>query len=145
MFIDYSARLHIRRATPRSVTVGLFIFLTQHRRRRNPMAGNHIMEFTEQNFDEQVLKSAKPVLVDFWAPWCAPCRMMAPTVDAIAAEYADRAVVGKLNVDDHQSLATRYNIRGIPALLLFKDGQVREQVVGATSKDVITRMIEKHL
>jgi len=109
------------------------------------MAGNHILEFTEQNFDEQVLKSAKPVLVDFWAPWCAPCRMMAPTVDAIAAEYADRAVVGKLNVDDHQSLATRYNIRGIPALLLFKDGQVREQVVGATSKDVITRMIEKHL
>jgi thioredoxin 1 len=109
------------------------------------MAGNHIMEFTEQNFDEQVLKSAKPVLVDFWAPWCAPCRMMAPTVDAIAAEYADRAVVGKLNVDDHQSLATRYNIRGIPALLLFKDGQVREQVVGATSKDVITKMIEKHL
>src|SRR5579883_3319540 len=105
------------------------------------MAGNHIMEFTEQNFDEQVLKSAKPVLVDFWAP----CRMMAPTVDAIAAEYADRAVVGKLNVDDHQSLATRYNIRGIPALLLFKDGQVREQVVGATSKDVITKMIEKHL
>ncbi len=109
------------------------------------MAGNHIMEFTEQNFDEQVLKSAKPVLVDFWAPWCAPCRMMAPTVDAVAAEYADRAVVGKLNVDDHQSLATRYNIRGIPALLLFKDGQVREQVVGATSKDVITKMIEKHL
>jgi thioredoxin 1 len=109
------------------------------------MAGNHIMEFTEQNFDEQVLKSTKPVLVDFWAPWCAPCRMMAPTVDAVAAEYADRAVVGKLNVDDHQSLATRYNIRGIPALLLFKDGQVREQVVGATSKDVITKMIEKHL
>ncbi|HLI35479.1 MAG TPA: thioredoxin [Terriglobia bacterium] len=109
------------------------------------MAGNHIMEFTEQNFDEQVLKSTKPVLVDFWAPWCAPCRMMAPTVDAVAAEYADRAVVGKLNVDDHQSLATRYNIRGIPALLLFKDGQVREQVVGATSKDIITKMIEKHL
>src|SRR5579884_1729090 len=107
------------------------------------MAGNHIMEFTEQNFDEQVLKSAKPVLVDFWAPWCAPCRMMAPTVDAIAAEYADRAVVGKLNVDDHRSLATRYNIRGIPALLLFKDGQVREQVVGATSKDVITKMIDR--
>lgn len=104
-----------------------------------------MMEFTEQNFDEQVLKSGKPVLVDFWAPWCAPCRMMSPTVEAVASEYADRAVVGKLNVDDHQSVAGRYNIRGIPTLLLFKDGQVTEQVVGATSKDVITKLIEKHL
>lgn len=104
-----------------------------------------MMEFTEQNFDEQVLKSGKPVLVDFWAPWCAPCRMMSPTVEAVASEYVDRAVVGKLNVDDHQSVAGRYNIRGIPTLLLFKDGQVAEQVVGATSKDVITKLIEKHL
>ncbi len=109
------------------------------------MAGNNIMEFTEQNFDEQVLKSDKPVLVDFWAEWCAPCRMMAPTVEAIASQYADRARVGKLNVDENQSLAGRYNIRGIPTLLLFKDGQIREQVVGATSKDVIVKMLEKHL
>ena len=104
-----------------------------------------MMEFTDQNFDEQVLKSAKPVLVDFWAPWCAPCRMMAPTVEAVAGEYADRALVGKLNVDDNQAVAGRYNIRGIPTLLLFKDGQVREQLVGATSKDVVIKMIEKHL
>lgn len=109
------------------------------------MAGNHMVEFTDQNFEEQVLKSAKPVLVDFWAPWCAPCRMMASTVEAVAGEYADRALVGKLNVDDNQSIAGKYNIRGIPTLLLFKDGQVAEQVVGATSKDVVTKMIEKHL
>jgi thioredoxin 1 len=109
------------------------------------MAGNHMLEFTDQNFEEQVLKSAKPVLVDFWAPWCAPCRMMAPTVEAVAGEYADRALVGKLNVDDNQSVAGKYNIRGIPTLLLFKNGQVQEQLVGATSKDVVTKMIEKHL
>ncbi|MGH9352391.1 MAG: thioredoxin [Terriglobia bacterium] len=109
------------------------------------MAGNHMMEFTDQNFDEQVLKSAKPVLVDFWAPWCAPCRMMASTVEAVAGEYADRAVVGKLNVDDNQSVAGKYNIRGIPTLLLFKGGEVAEQVVGATSKDAVTKMIDKHL
>lgn len=109
------------------------------------MAGNHMVEFTDQNFDEQVLKSPKPVLVDFWAPWCAPCRMMAPTVEAVAGEYAERAVVGKLNVDDNQGVAGKYNIRGIPTLLLFKDGEVREQVVGATSKDTVTKMIEKHL
>lgn len=109
------------------------------------MAGNNMVEFTDQNFDEQVLKSPKPVLVDFWAPWCAPCRMMAPTVEAVAGEYADRAVVGKLNVDDNQGVAGKYNIRGIPTLLLFKGGEVREQVVGATSKDNVTKMIDKHL
>ncbi|MGH9435949.1 MAG: thioredoxin [Terriglobia bacterium] len=109
------------------------------------MAGNHMVEFTDQNFEEQVLKSPKPVLVDFWAPWCAPCRMMGPTVEAIASDYADRAVVGKLNVDDNQGIAGKYNIRGIPSLLLFKGGEVREQVVGATSKDTITKMIDKHI
>ncbi len=109
------------------------------------MAGNNMMEFTEQNFDQEVLKSDKPVLVDFWATWCAPCRMMAPTVEAIAGEYAGRARVGKLNVDENQSLTFRYSIRGIPTLLLFKNGQIQEQVVGATSKDVIVKMLDKHL
>jgi thioredoxin len=109
------------------------------------MAGDNILEFTDQNFDEQVLKSDQPVLVDFWATWCSPCRMIAPTVEAIAQDYAGRAKVGKVNVDENLSVTTRYNIRGIPTLLLFKGGQVQEQVVGATSKDVLVKVIEKHL
>jgi thioredoxin 1 len=104
-----------------------------------------MIEFTEQNFEEQVLKSDQPVLVDFWAPWCTPCRAMAPAVEAIASEYTGRAKVGKLNVDDNLSLAGQYNIRGIPALLLFKDGQIREQLVGACGKEAIRKMLEKHL
>jgi thioredoxin 1 len=104
-----------------------------------------MVEFTEHNFEEQVLKASKLVLVDFWAPWCGPCRMMSSTVEDVAKEYSGRALVGKLNVDDNQNIAGRYNIRGIPTLLLFKDGRVQEQVVGATSKDVITKMIDKHL
>jgi thioredoxin 1 len=105
----------------------------------------HVQQFTDQNFEAEVLKSDKPVLVDFWAEWCAPCRMMAPAVEAVAAQYADRAKVGKLNVDENQSSAGQYNIRGIPTLLLFKNGQVVEQFVGVTSKDAITKMLERHL
>lgn len=104
-----------------------------------------MFEFTEQNFEEQVLKSDQPVLVDFWAPWCAPCRAMAPAVETIASEYTGRAKVGKLNVDDNLSLAGQYNVRSIPTLLLFKDGQIREQLVGACAKDTIKKMLEKHL
>jgi thioredoxin 1 len=109
------------------------------------MAGNHTVVFNEQNFEQEVLKSDRPVLVDFWAEWCAPCRMMSPAVDATAEALAGRAKVGKLNVDENQSLASRYNIRSIPTLLLFKNGQVQEQLVGATSKDVLTRLLEKNL
>ena len=109
------------------------------------MGGTEVQQFTDQNFEAEVLKSDKPVLVDFWAEWCAPCRMMAPAVEAIAAEYADRAKVGKLNVDENQSSAGQYNIRGIPTLLLFKNGEVVEQFVGVTSKDAITKMLERHL
>ena len=104
-----------------------------------------MVEVTDQNFDNQVLKSAQPVLVDFWAPWCAPCRMIAPAVEAVAEQYAGKALVVKVNVDDNQGIAGRYNIRGIPTLLLFKDGQVREQIVGATSKENIAKMVEKHV
>lgn len=109
------------------------------------MAENNIKVFTDANFEQEVLKADKAVLVDFWAEWCAPCRMMTPTVEAIAEQYSGRASVGKLNVDDSPSVASRYNIRGIPTLLLFKDGQVQEQVVGATSKDVILKMLEKYV
>jgi thioredoxin 1 len=109
------------------------------------MAGDHTLEFSEQNFEEEVLKSDKPVLVDFWATWCAPCRMMAPAVDAIAEAYAGRAKVGKINVDENFTVTGRYNIRGIPTLLLFKDGQIREQIVGATSKEAISKLLDKHL
>ncbi|MGH7869606.1 MAG: thioredoxin [Candidatus Dormibacteraceae bacterium] len=111
------------------------------------MAGNNMAmaEVTEQNFENQVLKATQPVLVDFWAPWCAPCRMIAPAVEAVAEQFAGRALVFKVNVDDNQAIAGRYNIRGIPTLLLFKEGQVREQIVGATSKDNIAKMVEKHV
>jgi thioredoxin 1 len=109
------------------------------------MAGANTLVFTDQNFEEEVLKSSQPVLVDFWAEWCAPCRMIAPSVEALAGEYAGRAKVGKLNVDENQSVTTRYNIRGIPTLLLFKNGEIQEQWVGATSKDSLARGLEKHL
>jgi thioredoxin 1 len=109
------------------------------------MAGSHLVDLTDQNFEREVLKSLQPVLVDFWAAWCAPCRMLAPTVESIAEEYAGRAKVGKLNVDESTLMTSRYGIRSIPTLLLFKAGQVQEQVVGATSKDVISKLLDKHL
>jgi len=109
------------------------------------MAGNHTLEFSDKNFEEDVLKSSQPVLVDFWATWCAPCRMMSSTVDAIAAEYAGRAKVGKLNVDENLSVASRYGIRSIPTLLLFKAGQIQEQVAGTQPKEVINRLLDKYL
>jgi thioredoxin 1 len=109
------------------------------------MAGVHTLEFSDQNFEEEVLKSDKPVLVDFWAAWCAPCRMIAPAVDAIAEAYAGRAKVGKLNVDENLTVTSRYSVRGIPTLLLFKGGQIQEQIVGATSKDAISKVLDKHV
>lgn len=109
------------------------------------MAGANIVEFSDQNFEQEVLKSDKPVLVDFWAEWCAPCRMIAPAVEAIATEYAGRAKVGKLNVDANQSVTSRYNIRSIPTLLVFKDGQIKEQTVGTTSKENLAKLLDKNL
>lgn len=109
------------------------------------MAGNYLFEFSDQNFEQEVLKSDQPVLVDFWAEWCAPCRVMAPAVETIAQDYAGRVKVGKLNVDENQGVTSRYSIRGIPTLIIFKNGEVQEQWVGATSKDVIAKMVERHL
>jgi thioredoxin 1 len=100
---------------------------------------------TDSTFEKDVLQSTKPVLVDFWAAWCAPCRMLAPTIDAIAEQFGDNAQVVKVNVDDSTSTAQRYGIKGIPTLILFNGGKEVERVVGATSKESISRMIEKHV
>jgi thioredoxin 1 len=104
-----------------------------------------LKDVTDGSFEQEVLKSDKPVLVDFWAEWCGPCRMLAPTVEAVAAKFNDSAKVVKLNVDDNPATAGMYGIKGIPTLIVFKDGKEVERVVGATGKDSISRMIEKHL
>ena len=109
------------------------------------MAAENTLTFTDGAFDQDVLKSDTPVLVDFWAPWCGPCKAMAPTVDAIATEYAGKMKVGKLNTDDNPGTAMRYGIRGIPTLLLFKDGKVAEQIVGYVPKETIEKAITKVL
>ena len=107
--------------------------------------GENTIEITDNNFESEVVKSSTPVLVDFWAAWCAPCRALAPTIDSIATEYKGRVKVGKLDVDANGSTAARFNIRGIPTLLVIKDGQVKEQIVGAVDKSVITKALDKHL
>ncbi|HZI61486.1 MAG TPA: thioredoxin [Pyrinomonadaceae bacterium] len=103
-----------------------------------------VKEVSDSSFEKDVLGSNKPVLVDFWAQWCTPCRMLAPTVEAVAQQYSDSANVVKLNVDDNPTTAQRYGIKGIPTLILFREGKEVERVVGATSKESITRMIEKY-
>ena|SRR5689334_15856844 len=109
------------------------------------MATENVQTFTDGNFEQDVLKAGAPVLVDFWAEWCGPCKRLAPTVDAIAADYKGKVVVGKLNVDENQAIAERYQIRGIPTLLLFKGGQIVESVVGLAQKDDLKKRIDKHL
>ena len=108
------------------------------------MAAN-VIHVTDQTFDQEVLQSDVPVLVDFWAEWCGPCRMIAPVVEALAQEYAGRLKVAKLDVDANGSSAMRYQIRGIPTLLLFKDGRVVDMRVGAVPKAELVRMITPHL
>lgn len=109
------------------------------------MAGQNILEFSDATFDQDVLNADLPVLVDFWAEWCGPCRMIAPAVEAVADEYAGKIKVGKLNVDYNNGTAARYMIRGIPTLLLFKGGKVVDQRVGAVGRGEILKMIEPHL
>ena len=109
------------------------------------MAGDNVQIFTDSNFDEIVLKSGEPVLVDFWAEWCGPCKRLAPTVDALATDYVGKVTVGKLNVDDNPNVAFKFQIRGIPTLLLFKGGEVVESVVGLAQKEDLKKAIDKHL
>jgi thioredoxin 1 len=109
------------------------------------MASDKVQVFTDGNFEDTVIKADGPVLVDFWAPWCGPCRRLAPTVDALASELDGKLTVGKVNVDENQVTAERFSVRGIPTLLLFKGGQIVESVVGLADKDRLMQVIEPHL
>ncbi len=109
------------------------------------MAASNIVTLAQENFEGEVLKSAVPVLVDFWAEWCGPCKMIAPILDELAEEYGNRVKIGKVNIDHQQELAARYGIRAIPTLLLFHHGQVSEQVVGLRSKSDLKASIDRVL
>jgi thioredoxin 1 len=109
------------------------------------MASEKVLTITDSSFDADVIKSGKPVLVDFWATWCAPCKAIAPVLDAIAEEYDGQVVVGKVNVDDSPATPGKYGVRGIPTIILFKDGKVVDQVVGAVPKSQLEALIKKAL
>ena len=109
------------------------------------MANEHVQTFTDANFEQKVLKASEPVLVDFWAEWCGPCKRLAPTVDALADDYAGKITVGKMNVDENQHTPIQFRVQGIPALLLFKGGQVVEAMVGLAQKDALKKVLDKHL
>jgi len=107
------------------------------------MASADVATFTDENFQSEVLGSTEPVLVDFWAAWCGPCRNLAPLVDQLAAEYKGKLKVGKLDVDAHQNVPQKYNVLSIPTLLLFKNGQVADQLVGSVPKATLDAMVKR--
>ena len=103
------------------------------------------LEITDSNFEEVVLKADKPVLIDFWAEWCGPCRMVGPVVEELAKDYEGKAVVGKVNVDENPEISVRYGIRNIPALLFFKNGEIVDKQIGAVPNSVLNEKLEKQL
>jgi thioredoxin 1 len=107
------------------------------------MAALNTITLTKENFDKEVLQSAQPILVDFWAEWCGPCKMLSPILDELAQEYDGRIRIGKVNIDEHQDLAAQYGIHSIPTLLLFKQGQVADQIVGLRSKKDLKASFER--
>ena len=107
--------------------------------------GNFAKAVTDNEFEQDVLGTDKPVLVDFWADWCGPCRMIAPSVEAVAEEYEGKAGVYKMNVDENPNVPNRFGIRGIPTLIVFKNGQEQERIVGAVSKDAIAKVMDKYV
>lgn len=109
------------------------------------MYERNFMEITKENFEQEVMHSEKPVIVDFWAPWCGPCKALSPTVEEIGNEYAEKAKVVKINVDDENELAMRYGIMSIPTLKFFKEGKIVGEIVGAAPKASIVAELQKHL
>ncbi|MGC4082748.1 MAG: thioredoxin [Vicinamibacterales bacterium] len=109
------------------------------------MAAENVQTFTDSNFDQSVLQNGQPVLVDFWAEWCGPCKRLGPTIDQLAQEYAGKVTIGKLNVDENPNTAIKFQIRGIPAVMLFKGGQIVESVVGLAPKEEFKKAIDKHI
>ena len=105
------------------------------------MAGDKVLEFSDANFEDEVIKCDIPVLVDFWAPWCGPCRIIAPVVEEISESHDGKVKVGKLNVDDNQQTSMKFGIRSIPTLLVFKNGEIFEQIIGAVPKSEIERVV----
>jgi thioredoxin 1 len=109
------------------------------------MASENVLTYTDVNFDSDVLKAATPVLVDFWAEWCGPCRAMEPAINSIAADYMGKVSVGKLNVDDNPGITMKYMVRGIPTVMLFSGGQIVDQVVGLVDKGTLKQMLDRHI